>query len=159
MTRFSVIGRGAAVATVDGWDVSVSASDLSVHQVPNLAGSIFTREGFISATVTGEVRGHGSAPVRSGKVEQGVQVGCGVDVSSGATLGLNATFGPNVGITMAGLSGGVSATMGPSVSMQVRPGRITSLPLGHPTRRTRRCQLAEATGSVISIVKTSRGAM
>lgn len=94
--------RTATVATVDGWDVSVTASDLSVRPVPNLAGSPFTREGFVSATVTGEVHGQGTAPVRSGTVEQGIQIGCGVDVSSGATLGLNATFGPNVGITMAG---------------------------------------------------------
>ncbi|WP_182358642.1 MspA family porin [Tomitella gaofuii] len=122
--------RTATVTTVDGWDVSVTASDLSVHPVPNLAGSPFTREGFVSATVTGEVQGQGTAPVRSGKVEQGIQIGCGVDVSSGATLGLNATFGPNVGITMAGPSAGLSATAGPSVSIQVKPGQITSLSLG-----------------------------
>lgn len=122
--------RSSTVQTVDGWDVSVTASDLSVRQVPNLAGSIFTREGFVSATVTGEVQGQGTAPVRSGKVEQGIQIGCGVDVSSGATVGLNASFGPNVGITMAGPSAGLSATAGPSVSMQVKPGQITSLSLG-----------------------------
>lgn len=105
MARFSVVMRSAAVATafgagslclsggtasaeelashtatvttVDGWDVSVTGSDLSVRQVPNLAGSPFSREGFVSATVTGEVQGQGTAPVRSGKVEQGIQIGCG----------------------------------------------------------------------------------
>lgn len=122
--------KSQTVTTDDGWLVGVEASNLSVNPVPNLAGSTFTREGFVSAKVTAMITGEGTAAVRTGIIEQGIQIGCGVDVSNGATLGLAASFGPNVGITMAGPSVGLSATAGPNVSMQVKPGAITTIPMG-----------------------------
>lgn len=141
-TPTPLAGKSQTITTDDGWDVSVEASNLVVNPVPNLAGSIFTREGFISGKVTGTVSGAGAAPVRSGVIEQGVQIGCGVDVSNGATVGFGASFGPSVGITMAGPSAGLSATAGPNVSMQVRPGVITTIPLGNKTMEGARTSIS-----------------
>src|SRR5699024_10162097 len=117
----------ATVLTDDGWSVSVVASDLRVDAVAPLSGSWLSREAFVSAKVTGLISGEGTAAVRAGVIEQGVQVGCEVDVSSGMTLGSTATFGPNVGITMAGPSAGLQANAGPNVSVQAKPGEITNL--------------------------------
>lgn len=138
-----VLGAGVASATPtvleskseskvtdDGWVVSVSASELSANPVPNLARSPFTREGFFSSKTTGTVAGAGTVPVRSGYVEQGLQVGCEVDVSSGATVGLAASLGPSVGVSLTGPNAGVTASVGPSVSAQVKPGTITTISLG-----------------------------
>lgn len=122
--------KAQTVTTDDGWDLTVEASNLNVNPVPNLAGSMFTREGFVSGKVTGTIAGEGTAPVRTGVIEQGIQIGCGVDVSNGATLGLTASLSPNVGITMAGPSAGASVTAGPNVSLQVKPGAITTIPMG-----------------------------
>lgn len=117
----------ASVVTDDGWSVSVVASELRVDAVAPLSGSWLSREAFVSAKVTGQISGEGTAPVRSGVIEQGVQIGCEVDVTNGMTLGSTATFGPNVGITMAGPSAGLSSTAGPNVSVQAKPGEITNL--------------------------------
>ncbi len=138
-----VAGSGASVAdpvvlesksdskiTDDGWVLGVSATELSANPVPNLALSRFTREGFFSSKTTGTITGTGTAPVRTGYIEQGLQVGCQVDVSSGATLGLAMTLGPSLGISLTGPNAGLSANVGPSISAQVKPGTITTIPLG-----------------------------
>ncbi len=116
--------------TDDGWVLGVSATELSANPVPNLAMSRFTREGFFSSKTTGTITGSGTVPVRSGYIEQGLQVGCEIDVSSGATVGLAMTLGPSIGISMTGPNGGISANVGPSISAQVKPGTITTIPLG-----------------------------
>lgn len=122
--------KSESKTTDDGWVLGVSATELSANPVPNLALSRFTREGFFSSKTTGTISGTGTAPVRSGYIEQGLQVGCEVDVSSGATVGLAMTLGPSIGISMTGPNAGVNANVGPSVSAQIKPGTITTIPLG-----------------------------
>ena len=116
--------------TDDGWVLGVSATELSANPVPNLAASRFTREGFLSSKTTGTITGSGTAAVRTGYIEQGLQVGCAVDVSSGVTAGLAMTIGPSVGISMTGPNAGLNANIGPSISAQVKLGTITTIPLG-----------------------------
>jgi hypothetical protein len=119
--------------TDDGWVIGVKASELSANSVPNLALTQFTREGFFSSKTTGTITGRGTSAVRTGYIEQGLQVGCQVDVSSGVTVGLAASIGPSVGVSVTGPNAGVNANVGPSVSTQIKPGTITTIPLGKKT--------------------------
>ena len=43
----------ASTVTDDGWTLDLAATKLSANPVPNLATTAFTREGFVSAKVTG----------------------------------------------------------------------------------------------------------
>ncbi|MGB2720455.1 MAG: MspA family porin [Rhodococcus sp. (in: high G+C Gram-positive bacteria)] len=117
----------------DGWNLSLTANELTVDSVPNLATTPFTREGFVSAKVTGRITGEGTVPVKTGYIEQGLQIGCQVDVSSGLAVGLGFSIGPTAGVTISGIPGanlGVSASVSPSIQTTLVPGTITTVPLG-----------------------------
>ena len=49
-----------------GWSVDLAATKLSANPVPNLATTAFTREGFVSAKVTGAIGGAGDSAGRGG---------------------------------------------------------------------------------------------
>ncbi|MEI4743811.1 MspA family porin [Rhodococcus erythropolis] len=70
------------------WTLDLTATKPSANPVPNLATTAFTREGFVSAKVTGTISGAGNSAVKTGYVEQGLQIGCQIDVSSGLGMGL-----------------------------------------------------------------------
>ncbi|WP_237669604.1 MspA family porin, partial [Rhodococcus sp. BS-15] len=61
----------ASTVTDDGWTLDLTASNLSVNPVPNVATTAFTREGFVSAKVTGTITGAGETAVKTGYIEQG----------------------------------------------------------------------------------------
>lgn len=121
--------------TDDGWTLELLASNMSANSVPNLATTAFSREGFVSAKVTGTVSGAGTTAVKTGYVEQGLQIGCQIDVSSGLGLGLGPglSLGPSVGVSISGVPSvnvGVNASVNPSIQATIAPGTITTIPLG-----------------------------
>ena len=119
--------------TDDGWTLDLAATKLSANPVPNLATTAFTREGFVSAKVTGTITGSGDSAVKAGYIEQGLQIGCQIDVSSGLGLGLGFSLGPSVGVSISGVPSaniGVNASVNPSIQTTIAPGTITTIPLG-----------------------------
>ncbi|WP_241896191.1 MspA family porin [Rhodococcus sp. 66b] len=123
----------ASTVTDDGWTLDLAATKLSANRVPNLATTAFTREGFVSAKVTGTITGPGDSAVKTGYIEQGLQIGCQIDVSSGLGLGLGFSLGPSVGVSISGVPSaniGVNASVNPSIQTTIAPGTITTIPLG-----------------------------
>ncbi|OZD68065.1 MspA family porin [Rhodococcus sp. 05-340-2] len=123
----------ASTVTDDGWTLDLTASNLSVNPVPNVATTAFTREGFVSAKVTGTITGAGGTAVKTGYIEQGLQIGCQIDVSSGLGVGLGFSFGPSVGVSISGVPSanlGVNASVNPSIQATIAPGTITTIALG-----------------------------
>ena len=123
----------ASTVTDDGWTLDLAATKLSANPVPNLATTAFTREGFVSAKVTGTISGAGDTAVKTGYIEQGLQIGCQIDVSSGLGLGLGFSLGPSVGVSISGVPSaniGVNASVNPSIQTTIAPGTITTIPLG-----------------------------
>ncbi|MDF2899936.1 MAG: hypothetical protein K0Q46_6722 [Rhodococcus erythropolis] len=123
----------ASTVTDDGWTLDLAATKLSANPVPNLATTAFTREGFVSAKVTGTISGTGNSAVKTGYVEQGLQIGCQIDVSSGLGVGLGFSLGPSVGVSISGVPSanvGVNASVNPSIQTTIAPGTITTIPLG-----------------------------
>jgi hypothetical protein len=123
-----------STVTDDGWQLNLDATELTANPMSNLANSPFSREGEFTAKVAGTITGTGTENVQSAVVEQYLIVGCQIDVSSGATLGLTASIGPNVGVSI-GATGpsanaGLSASVGPSIQTTIKPGTITEIPLG-----------------------------
>ena len=123
----------ASTVTDDGWTLDLAATKLSANPVPNLATTAFTREGFVSAKVTGTISGAGSSAVKTGYIEQGLQIGCQIDVSSGLGVGLGFSLGPSVGVSISGVPSaniGVNASVNPSIQTTIAPGTVTTIPLG-----------------------------
>ncbi|MBU3062583.1 MspA family porin [Nocardia sp. NEAU-G5] len=124
-----VADSSRAVVTDDGWQVRVTKAAENLDRVPNLAGSPFTREGFVRLEAIADISGKGRVPVDSGSMAVGYEIGCQVDVSNGLTVGLSAAIGPNVGISVGGVNAGASALAIPNVSFAPKPGTITTVPL------------------------------
>lgn len=70
-TPTALADKFASTVTDDGWSLDLAATKLSANPVPNLATTAFTREGFVSAKVTGTIGGAGDSAVKTGYVEQG----------------------------------------------------------------------------------------
>lgn len=114
--------------TGDGWVLQVSKTEEVVNQVPNLAASKFSREGFVTYRAEASISGDGEAPVNGAILETGYQVGCGIDVSSGLAVGLGMSIGPSVGISAVGPKADFGAGVTPNVSTTLKPGTITDVP-------------------------------
>ncbi|MGW4241209.1 MspA family porin [Nocardia sp. NPDC004722] len=125
-----VADKSREVVTDDGWQVRVGKIAETLDRVPNLAGSPFTREGFVGVQAIADISGHGRLPVESGSLTVGYQIGCQIDVSNGMTVGLTGMIGPNVGISVGGMNAGLSAMAMPMMSFSPKPGTITTVPLG-----------------------------
>ncbi len=131
-----VVGGGTAVAepladksrdtiTDDGWQIRITKTEESLDRYPNLAATMFTREGFVSLKAVADIDGMGTAPVNSGTITLGYQIGCQVDVTNGMSLGL--AVGPSVSIGVFSSLGG-SAMLSPTVNL--KPGTIANIPFG-----------------------------
>ncbi|WP_225730494.1 MULTISPECIES: MspA family porin [unclassified Nocardia] len=128
-----VADKSRTTVTDDGWQLSITKSMENLDRYPNLAATMFTREGFVSLKAAAEVTGAGRAPIASGTVALGYQIGCQVDVSSGLTMGLGLSIGPNISVTISqypGVTVGGSAMVTPNVSTTIKPGSITTIPFG-----------------------------
>ncbi len=129
----------ASTVTDDGWTLDLTATKLSANPVPNLATTAFTREGFVSAKVTGTISGAGDSAVKTGYIEQGLQIGCQIDVSSGLGVGLGFSLGPSVGVSISGVPSaniGVNASVNPSIQTTV--AHRARSPRSRSARRTSR---------------------
>lgn len=132
------------LVTDDNWSLDLSASELVVNPMSNIANTASSREGWVSSKVTATISGQGTQPVQSAILEQFLVVGCQVDVSDGATLGLGFSIGPNVGVTISGVPGatvGASASISPSISTTIKPGKITEISLGKKQLQTNRASV------------------
>ncbi|MEJ9078413.1 MspA family porin [Gordonia malaquae] len=121
------------LTTDDGWRIKLESAEMVVNPMHNIANAPTSREGWISSKVTGLVEGHGAKPVQAAIVEHFLVIGCQVDVSNGATVGISGSFGPNVGVTISGVPGataGVSASVSPQISANIKPGKISEISLG-----------------------------
>ena len=76
-----------AVNTEDGWRLGVSLTQMTVNSVPNMAATAFTREGFVTGRAEASIDGSGSSAVNNGTLIVGLQLGCQVDLSEGASVG------------------------------------------------------------------------
>ncbi|MBL1079171.1 MspA family porin [Nocardia sp. 2] len=120
-------------ATVDGWVAEASLVNVLVNTVPNLAQSPWSREAFIDATAVGNISGSGSTGVKSGVLRTGLQLGCNTDVSSGLQTGSSGSIGPNASVTVSaqpGVTLGGNASISPQIQTTIKPGAITTIPLG-----------------------------
>lgn len=131
-----VVGSGPAAAepladksrettTDDGWQMRIIKTDENLDRYPNLAATMFTREGFVSLKAIADITGDGTAPVNAGAMTLGYQIGCQVDVTNGMTLGL--AIGPSVSI---GVWSNVGASAMISPTVYLKPGTITDIPFG-----------------------------
>ncbi|MFF3223687.1 MspA family porin [Nocardia suismassiliense] len=119
--------------TDDGWALAVTKTSENLDRYPNLATTMFTREGFVSLKAVAEVTGAGSAPVSAGSVGLGYQIGCQVDVSTGLTLGMGFSVGPNASLNISyppSVSLGASASVSPNISTTLKPGSIATIDFG-----------------------------
>lgn len=64
-TPTALADKFASTVTDDGWSLDLAATKLSANPVPNLATTAFTREGFVSAKVTGTIGGAGDSAVKT----------------------------------------------------------------------------------------------
>jgi len=97
-----------AINTEDGWRLAVSLTQMAVNSVPNMAATAFTREGFVTGRAEATIDGSGSSAVNNGTLIVGLQLGCQVDLSEGASVGGDADIGVNPGF-----SGNVLNAIGP----------------------------------------------
>ncbi|WP_280357219.1 MspA family porin [Nocardia otitidiscaviarum] len=119
--------------TDDGWTLAVTKTSENLDRWPNLASSPVTREGFVSVKAIAEVTGTGSQPITAGTVSLGYQIGCAVDVSTGLTLGLGLSIGPNASVTISqfpGVNIGGQASVNPNISTTLKPGAIATVAFG-----------------------------
>jgi hypothetical protein len=131
-----VVGSGSAAAesladksrettTDDGWQIRITKTEENLDRYPNLASTMFTREGFVSLKAVANISGDGTAPVNSAAVTLGYQIGCQVDVTNGMALGL--AIGPSVSI---GVFSNLGASAMVSPTVYLKPGTIADIPFG-----------------------------
>ncbi|KZM69274.1 hypothetical protein AWN90_09670 [Nocardia terpenica] len=121
------------IGTDDGWTLSVTKTQESLDRWPALDATPTSREGFASLEATADITGNGTKPVNSATVTLGYQVGCQIDVSTGLTLGMGLSFGPNVSVNISyppSVSVGAQASVTPNIQTTVKPGTIATIPFG-----------------------------
>ncbi|MBO0680502.1 MspA family porin [Mycolicibacterium sp. S2-37] len=123
-----------SAGTDDGWQLSASLTGMRINSVPNMAATAFTREGFVSGSATATIDGDGRVPVNSGTLVLGVQLGCQIDLSEGANLGISNESDIVTSSPFEDLS--------PFVSVTLQPGSITSLSLGRKSIKGRTGKIA-----------------
>lgn len=117
--------------TDDGWHLSASLTRMTINSVPNMAATAFTREGFVTGKAAATIDGNGGVAVNSGTLVLGLQLGCQIDLSEGASVGGDADIGVNPGINGNALNDiGPYADLGGNVSVNLLPGTITNIGLG-----------------------------
>jgi hypothetical protein len=118
--------------TDDGWHLSTSLTNMTIDSVPNMAATAFTREGFVTGKAVANIDGNGDASVNSGMLVFGVQLGCQIDLSEGASLsgGGDAGIGLGIGNIVTNDTTGPYADINGNVSVNLLPGTITNVGLG-----------------------------
>uniref|UniRef100_UPI0024A842DA MspA family porin n=1 Tax=Nocardia sp. CC201C TaxID=3044575 RepID=UPI0024A842DA len=75
----TVADKARTVETDDGWLLTVTKTAENLDRYPALSASPTSRDGFVSLKAIAEVTGNGRAPINSGAVTYGYQIGCQVD--------------------------------------------------------------------------------
>lgn len=141
----AVADKARVVDTDDGWTLTVTKTSETLDRYPNLAATMFTREGFVSLKAIAEISGKGNKPVNAAVVSFGYQIGCQIDVSSGLTTSLGASFGPNASLNISyppSVSLGVNASVSPNVSTTLKPGSIATVEFGKKALASGRASIA-----------------
>ncbi|MGW4844539.1 MspA family porin [Nocardia brasiliensis] len=141
----AVADKSRVVTTDDGWTLTVTKTSETLDRYPNLAATMFTREGFVSLKAVAEITGSGSQPVNTGQVSFGYQIGCQIDVSSGLTTSLGFSVGPNASLNISyppSVSLGVNASVSPNLSTTLKPGSIATVEFGRKQLATGRASIA-----------------
>ncbi|MFI6041446.1 MspA family porin [Nocardia sp. NPDC051321] len=141
----AVADKTRVVATDDGWTLTVTKTAETLDRYPNLAATMFTREGFVSLKAVAEVTGKGNQPVNAAVVSFGYQIGCQIDVSSGLTTSLGMSVGPNASLNISyppSVSLGVNASVSPNVSTTLKPGSIATVEFGKKALASGRASIA-----------------
>jgi hypothetical protein len=121
--------------TDDGWHLSAALTRMTINSVPNMAGTAFTREGFVTGKAEATITGNGAIPVNAGELVVGLQLGCQVDLSEGGSVsggvdaGINPGFGSGSGSNLLNILGPYADING-NASINLLPGTITNLGLG-----------------------------
>lgn len=55
-------GKSRETTTDDGWHLRITKTDENLDRYPNLAATLFTREGFVSLKAVADISGAGKAP-------------------------------------------------------------------------------------------------
>ncbi|NQE93389.1 MspA family porin [Nocardia terpenica] len=129
----AVADKVRTVTTEDGWNLTVTKTAENIDRAPSLDADPFTHEGFVSLKAVAEIGGEGGVPVTGANVSYGYQIGCQVDVSSGLTVGLGFSIGPNASVNISyppSVSIGGNASVSPNISTTVKPGGITTVTFG-----------------------------
>lgn len=119
--------------TDDGWHLSAALTRMAINSVPNMAGTAFTREGFVTGKAAATITGNGTIPVNAGELVVGLQLGCQVDLSEGGSISGGVDAGINPGFNN---GGNLLNVLGPyadingNASINLLPGTITNLGLG-----------------------------
>ncbi|MFF2555223.1 MspA family porin [Nocardia sp. NPDC058058] len=129
----TVPDKNRQTLTDDGWTLAVTKTSENLDRYPNLAATMFTREGFVSLKAIAEITGTGGQPISAGTLTLGYQMGCQVDVSNGLTLGMGFSIGPNASVTISqfpSVSVGAQAAINPNISTTLKPGSIATIDFG-----------------------------
>lgn len=121
-----------SAVTDDGWHLSAALTMMAINSVPNMAATAFTREGFVTGKAAASIDGNGSSAVNSGTLVLGLQLGCQIDLSEGASIGGDADIGINPDFSGGNAFSAIGpyADLGGNVSINLLPGTITNLGLG-----------------------------
>src|ERR1700754_1341627 len=125
--------------TDDGWDRSAALTRMTINPVPNMAATAFTREGFVTGKAAATIDGNGATAVNSGSLVFGVQLGCQVDLSEGASVDVGADAGINPGFSSGNLLNNIGpyADIDGDISINLLPGNISNVGLGKKELRGR----------------------
>lgn len=111
--------------TADGWQLHVKKVEERLHIASPLDGAVTTGEVFGSLNASAWIDGDGFPQLTGAVFEAGYQIGCGVDVSSGADVSVSGNFGvaPHASLGVeGGPDGRVGVEGGPSVGTGVEAG-------------------------------------
>ena len=130
--------------TDDGWHLSAALTRMTINSVPNMAATAFTREGFVTGKGAATIDGNGATAVNSGSLVFGVQLGCQVDLSEGASVDLGADAGINPGFSSGNLLNNIGpyADIDGDISINLLPGNISNVGLGKKELKGRSGEIA-----------------
>ena len=127
----------ATTKAPDGTTLTISARDETQMPAAPLTTALSTREYIAGGIYNATVKGSEETP--EGVFEVGYQIGCGIDMSTGGGVLLNANGGANASIGYFGLDflgtlpdglvPGVGAQLGGSVTVGLKPGIINNIPV------------------------------
>lgn len=118
------------VNTPDGYQLSATLADMSINSVPNMAATTFSREAYLSGTAIATISGGNvPVPVRGGKLQLSLMMGCQIDLNGGGYLGLETPLSvntlTNILSPLTSILANPSAGVTPQGSIALQPGTIS----------------------------------